>query len=243
MSLKKYLKGVNNKKQLIDELLDIIINDSELKSRKLKQLKVDSVNDVFDEFISIGNMAYSNGDVTLYKHFMDSLFYLIDNEPNDILKKDIFNNMVHFMNMCIEHNNQLLYSIILDNIQNQILKTKDTHIAYDYVTFLEIFINNALRRDFTGGVIKTLQAFININHHFTNNSMQLNSVNLKNFIIELCAKKMQSVNLDEDAKKLIMVLSQEVMKNTDNYELDPLNQHASVSQGGNIESYLNARAR
>jgi hypothetical protein len=145
--------------------------------------------------------------------------------------------------MCIEHNNQLLYSIILDNIQNQILKTKDTHIAYDYVIFLEIFINNALRRDFTGGVIKTLQAFININHHFNNNSMQLNSVNLKNFIIELCAKKMQSVNLDEDAKKLIMVLSQEVMKNTDNYELDPLNMHASVSQGGNIESYLNARAR
>jgi hypothetical protein len=169
---------------------------------------------------------------------MDSLIYLIDNEPNNILKKDIFNNIVHFMNVCIEHNDQLSYSIILDNIQNQILKTKDTHIAYDYVKFLELFINKALRRDFTGGVIKTLQAFININHHFTNNSMHLNSVNLKNFLIELCAKKMQSVNLDENEKKLIMLLSQEVMKNTDNYELDPFTMHASGSQGGNIKRYL-----
>jgi len=80
-SLKKYVKGVNNRKQIIDEMLDIIINDSELNSNKLKQLKVDSLNDVFDEFISIGNMVYFNGDLTLYEHFMNSLFYLFENEP------------------------------------------------------------------------------------------------------------------------------------------------------------------
>lgn len=128
-SLKKYVKGVNNRKQIIDEMLDIIINDSELNSNKLKQLKVDSLNDVFDEFISIGNMVYFNGDLTLYEHFMNSLFYLFENEPKKISDKDIFNKIVHFMNMCIEHNNQLAYTIILDNFQNQIYKTK-IHLLY-----------------------------------------------------------------------------------------------------------------
>jgi hypothetical protein len=235
MSLKKYVKGVNNRKQLIDELLDIIINDSELKSNKLKQLKVDSINDVFDEFISIGNMAYSNGDVTIYKYFMDSLFYLIDNEPKNTLKRDIFNNIEHFMNMCIEHNNKLSYAIILKNFQNQIFKTKDSFIAYDYVKFLEIFINNALKRNFTGGVMITLQAFININHHFNDYSMHLNSANLKNFLVVLCSTKIQSVSLDEDEKKFIMLLSQEVMKNTENYELNPFNMRTSDHQEGILE--------
>jgi len=110
-------------------MLDIIINDSELNSNKLKQLKVDSLNDVFDEFISIGNMVYFNGDLTLYEHFMNSLFYLFENEPKKISDKDIFNKIVHFMNMCIEHNNQLAYTIILDNFQNQIYKTK-IHLLY-----------------------------------------------------------------------------------------------------------------
>jgi len=223
MSLKKYVKGVNNRKRIIDELMDIITNDSEFNSNKLKKLKVDSINVVFDEFISIGNMAYLNGDVTLYKYFMNSLFYLIDDESNKILNEDIFKNIMHFMNMDIETNNQLSYSIILDNFENQIYKTKDTFIAYDYVKFLELFINNALKRNFTDGVIKTLQIFININNYFNNNSMHLNSTKLKNFVIALCATKIQSSDLDNQDKHLILLLSQEVMKNTDSYELNPFN--------------------
>ena len=37
MSLKKYIKGVNNRKRIIDELMDIITNDSEFNSNKLKK--------------------------------------------------------------------------------------------------------------------------------------------------------------------------------------------------------------
>jgi len=56
--------------------------------------------------------------------------------------------------------------------------------------------------------------------------MLLNSMELKNFLIDLCAKKIQSINLDEHDKKVIMLLSQEVMKNTENYELDAVHMGA-----------------
>ena len=73
MSIKKYVRERYEKRKLLSEMKNIIIEEPKKEFKTLKQLDINTISEVMEMYINIGNMSYISGDNDIFEYFIESL--------------------------------------------------------------------------------------------------------------------------------------------------------------------------
>ena len=199
MSIKRFIDERIEKRELINELKNMIISESYKKKSKYKKV---TINDIIKHLITIGNMSYISGDMYLFEHFIESLFEIINANSGIINNDELLKHIYNFGIMSSHSHNINLYLIIINNLEKNIYGLKETLSINNYLVFFKNLALKSEKENFELGILETIKIFKKINEYFINNNIEINRIYLKNIIILLIyyAEK----NKKESLKNIIL---------------------------------------
>lgn len=185
MSIKKFARERQEKRKLLTELKNIIIEEPDKNLRKLRKYNISTVDDVINIFFNVGNMSYFLGDNDIFDFFIESSFEIISAESDNINKNDLIKYIKNYGFMSAQNYNIITYSIILKNIKKHIFNLEKVQLINFYLRTLKDLVMIPEIKDYEVGVIEALYIFNEINDYFIFKGMRVNRVYLKNIIISI----------------------------------------------------------
>lgn len=209
MSLKRYLKEREEKRKLLSEIRDIIIDEPNKKIKNLKKFNISTIDEVMKMYINIGNTTYSSGDNDAFEYYIESLFEIIKAKCEDFNNNDLIKNIKKYGIMSAHNYNIIKYSIILNIIKRHVFKLEDLQSINQYIKLLGDFTLIAENNNYEEAVMETLQVIKKIHDYLIDKSMHVNVVYLKNIIISLIHSA--EINQHEYLKKIIIMEVKDIL--------------------------------
>jgi hypothetical protein len=166
--------------------------------RILDNLNIKDESKVLDHFLNLGNVSFFTGDFDLFEYFLKSLFEIAD--ENKINEKKLLNHIFYLSNNCILTHNIFPFSIILNNVKNEITKSNDMSHINRYLKNLKKLALKSLTNNFDSGFIEIINVLNDLHEHFVNNNMDISGLFIKNILITLISStlKHQRPNLKNE---------------------------------------------
>jgi hypothetical protein len=183
MSIKKYISESLEKQKVMEEIYNILTEDDERNVRRGRREQ--SMETIVNLLINIGNQAYTQGDLDTFKHFISTLFELMDYELDNIKTEDLLKHVRYFVLMATHNHNIYTYSTIMEQFNQSLRKIDDSQIVNEYLQILRELALGSIRNNFELGVLEVVKTFRSINDHFSENKMHISSLYLKNLMIML----------------------------------------------------------
>lgn len=185
MKIKDYLQGRTNKRNVIDEVKDIIINGSIQKNKTLRKSGITTEENVFRLLINHGSISLSSGDIDTFRYFMEALYEIIEANPS--YSEKISEHVERFSYLVArERNVYNLSSIIQPLIGNiQSLETMES-VNKDLKSLGKLAVI-CEGEGFDAGVLEVIQALRALHKHFEDEEKHVNDVYLKNTVISIIA--------------------------------------------------------
>lgn len=209
MSVKRYVKERHTKRELLLEIKKMIIEESSEEMKTFEILNVNTVDEVMRQFINIGNMSYFCGDNDAFEYFIESLFDIVNAEPNGIDSEELIKRIYHYSLMSAQNYDIIAYSVILNNIKKNILKLTEAQPVNQYLMILKDLAVISVSNNLKAGIMEALHAFRGINDHFVDNKMHINRMYLKNIIISIVYSAEKSRH--EKLKDTLLAESSEIL--------------------------------
>lgn len=202
MSLKRYLKERQEKRKLLSEIKDIIIDKSNKKIKNLKKFNINSIDEVMKMHVNIGNTTYLSGNNDAFEYYIESLFEIINAKCDNLNNDDLLENIKKYGVMSAHNYNIITYSIILNSIKKQIIKLSDLQSINQYIKILGELALITENINYEEAIMEALQAIKEIHDYMIDENMQVNKVYLQNIIISLIHSA--GINQHEYLKRIII---------------------------------------
>ena len=210
MSVKKYIRERYEKRKLLSEMKNIIIEEPKKEIKTLKQLDINTISEVMEMYINIGNMSYISGDNDIFEYFIESLFEIINAAPEKLNEKELVKYIYKYGLMSSRNYNITPYCIILSNIKNNVFKSEDMQIINQYLKILENLAITSEAHNYESGTMETLYILKDIDDYLKEKNMEVNRFYLKNIVIS--AIHSAEKNQHEHLKDKIVAESNEILE-------------------------------
>jgi hypothetical protein len=184
MSSRKFIRDRIEKRELIDDLKNAILSGSEGRVRGFEKLGANSINDVLDLMISVGNTAYTTGEIDVFNYFIGSLFDIV-NSNAEIDLDELLESIFQFGVMSTYSYDIYSYSIILENFVDYTCSLKEMETIEQNLHILKKLALESDKKGFDSGVLQVAVAFKDIADYLQKENMLLSRFFLKNHLISM----------------------------------------------------------
>lgn len=210
MSIKKYVRERHEKRKLLSEMKNIIIEEPKKEFKTLRQLNINTISEVMEMYINIGNMSYISGDNDLFEYFIESLFDIINAAPEKFNERELVKYIYKYGLMSSRNYNITPYCIILSNIKTNVFKSEDMQIINQYLKILENLAITSEAHNYESGTMETLHILKDIDDYLKEKNMEVNRFYLKNIVISVIHSAEK--NQHEHLKDKIVAESNEILE-------------------------------
>jgi hypothetical protein len=211
MEIKNYLQGLTNKRNLIDEVKDILINGSIQKNKTLKKSGITTEEGVFDLLINHGSISLSSGDIGIFRYFIEALYEIM--EANPFYSERISEHFERFCYLVSRERNVYNLSSIVQPIISKIHSSETMESVNENLKTLGKLALICEGEGFDAGVLEVIQALSRLHERFENEGKHINDIYLKNQVITIIASVERRGNrvlkeqLSSQTRKLINLTS------------------------------------
>ena len=185
MKINDYLKGLTNKRNLIDEVKDIIINGSIQKNKTLRKSGITTEEDVFGLLINHGSISLSSGDIDTFRHFIEALYEIREDNPS--YSEKISEHVERFSYLVARERNVYNLSSIIQPLIVDIQSLETVESVNVELKSLGKLASICEGEGFDAGVLEVIQALRALHEHFEDEEKHVNDVYLKNLVISIIA--------------------------------------------------------
>ncbi len=231
MKIKDYLQGLTNKRNLIDEVKDVIINGSIQKNKTLRKSGITTEEDVFGLLINHGSISLSSGDIDAFRHFMEALYEIMEANPS--YGEKISEHVERFSYLVARERNVYNLSSILQPIMGNIQSLETMESVNEDLKSLGKLASICEGEGFDAGVLEVVQSLGVLHEHFEDEGKHVYDVYLKNLVISIIASVERKGNrelleqLMSQTRELLNIAS---MSKDDNVNAKYVEQDAEASQ-------------
>lgn len=185
MKIKDYLQGLTDKRNLIDEVKDVIINGSIQKNKTLRKSGITMEEDIFGLLINHGSISLSSGDIDTFRHFMEALYEIM--EANTSYGEKISEHVERFIYLVARKRNVYNLSSIIQPIIGNIQTLETMESVNEDLKSLGKLASICEGEGFDAGVLEVIQSLMALHEHFEDEGKHVNDVYLKNLVISIIA--------------------------------------------------------
>jgi len=185
MKINDYLKGLTNKRNLIDEVKDIIINGSIQKNITLRKSGITTEEDVFGLLINHGSISLSSGDIDTFRHFLEALYEIMEVHPS--YSEKISKHVERFCYLVARERNVYDLSGIIQPLMENIQSLETMESVNKDLKSLGKLASICEGEGFDAGVLEIIQALRALHEHFEDEEKHVNDIYLKNLVISIIA--------------------------------------------------------
>jgi len=185
MKIKDYLKGLANKRKLIDEVKDIIINGSIQSNKTLRKSGITTEEDVFGLLINHGSISLSSGDIDTFHHFVEALYEIMGANPS--YGKRISEHVERFSYLVARERNVYNLSSIIHPLMGNIQSLEAMESVNEDLKSLGKLASICEGEGFDSGVLEVIQSLRALHEYFEDEEKHVNDVYLKNLVISIIA--------------------------------------------------------
>lgn len=196
MSVKNFIKEREEKQRLLLELKNIILKEDSRGLKIFKKLNIKDFDEVLKLFVNIGNTSYVSGDNYIFEYFVESLFEMINADPEELDKEEIIKYIHNYGIMSAQNYDIISYSTIVEGFKENIVMQEETKVINYHLKILRELASKAVALNFELGVLEVLNALRDIHGRFVDDDKQVNGLYLMNTIISLIYSAERSRNLD-----------------------------------------------
>lgn len=199
MLVKNFVKEREEKQRLLSELKNIILKEDNRGLKIFKKLNIKNFDEVFKLFVNIGNTSYVSGDNYVFEYFIESLFEMINADPEELDKEEMIKYIHNYGIMSAQNYDIMSYSTIVKGFKENMSMREETKVINHNLKILRELASKAAALNFELGVLEVLNALRDIYRKFIEDDKQVNGLYLKNTIIFLIytADKNRHVDLKE----------------------------------------------
>jgi len=187
MSLKNFIRAKKDKKKVVNEIVDIIKNGSSLNQKTIRKNGEVSFDEAFSYLLDIGSMSCSSGDLSVFSHFIESLFDVL-NEIDGDKRSKLIEAVYNFGFMFAHAHNAYYYDAILRSLERGVTELYGPDEVRAYLEILKMLSINSLREGFEAGVQKALTIIRGLNGHFVERGQEISNLYLKSVLIHILSK-------------------------------------------------------
>jgi len=184
MSVKKFIRERMEKRALIDDLKRAVISGSNSKTRDFDKIDASSSRDVLDLMISVGNVAFTAGEIDVFEYFIDAMFDVVGSGA-DVNTDELLESVLHFGVMSTYNHDIYSYSIVLENFVEYIFGLREMEAIDSNLRVLRKMALESGRKGFDSGVLQVAAALKDTADHLDKEGMQLSRFFLKNHLISM----------------------------------------------------------
>jgi hypothetical protein len=231
MKINDYLKGLTNKRNLIDEVKEVIINGSIQKNKTLRKSGITTEEDVFGLLINHGSISLSSGDIDAFRHFIAALYEIMEANPSYVEK--ISEHVERFSYLVARERNVYNLSSIIQPIIGNIQSLETMDSVNEDLKSLGKLASICEGENFDAGVLEVIQSLGVLHKHFEDEGKHVNDVYLKNLVISIIASVERKGNrelleqLTSQTRELLNIAS---MSKDANINAKYVEQNAEASQ-------------
>jgi hypothetical protein len=184
MSVKKFIRERMEKRALIDDLKRAVISGSDGRTRDFDRIDASSSSDVLDLLISVGNVAFTAGEIDVFEYFIDAMFDVVGSGA-DVNTDELLESVLHFGVMSTYNHDIYSYSIVLENFVEYIFGLREMEAIDSNLRVLRKMALESERKGFDSGVLQVAAALKDTANHLEKEGMQLSRFFLKNHLISM----------------------------------------------------------
>jgi hypothetical protein len=184
MSVKKFIRERMEKRALIDDLKRAVLNGSNGRTRDFDRLDASSSRDILDLMISVGNVAFTAGEIDVFDYFIEAMFDVVASGA-DVNSEELLESVLHFGVMSTYNHDIYSYSIILENFVEYIFGLREMEEIDGNLRVLRKMALESERKGFDSGVLQVAAALKDTSDHLEKEGMQLSRFFLKNHLISM----------------------------------------------------------
>jgi len=185
MSLKNFVSNRSEKIEILSQIKDIILKQSDKQLQTLKKLNISKFDEVLQIFLNIGNMSYISGDIVLFEFFIKSLFELMHAESEALDKDELMKYIQNYGLKSVKDHDIAQFSIILNNLKEYTFELKGTKNINSYLRILKNLALKSESHNYELGTFEVLSVFNELNGYFKDKKMDINRFYLHNNLISL----------------------------------------------------------
>lgn len=185
MSLKNFVSNREEKREILSQIKNIILKQSDKQLQTLKKLNISKFDEVLQLFLNIGNMSYISGDITLFEYFIKSLFELMHAEAKELNKYELIKYIQNYGLKSVKDHDIAQFSIILNNLKKYIFELKGTKNINSNLRILKNLALKSESHNYELGTFEILSVFNELNEYFKDNKMDINRLYIHNNLISL----------------------------------------------------------
>jgi hypothetical protein len=184
MGSKDFFKELENKKKLVDELKEALIEESPGKIWSLNGGE-EGLEILLAAFMSTGNMAYRSGDGLFLEYFFEALLEVVDAEPDGIDTNRLFEIIPSFGLRAIRDTDPLAFSAVVGALSDTILDLEAVESIDRLVKALSDLTLKATDNGLESWAIEVVNVLCNLDRYFDEYGLGVSRVSLRNAVVSL----------------------------------------------------------
>jgi hypothetical protein len=179
----QYLQDRAKRESQINEIKEILLDESETKLSRYKKFGLESKNGYLRLLMDLGNQAFYSGDTEVSRLFLQVILEL---KAAGVLDEDIFLGRIqHFGLRSIDRLDYDFFALTLDGFVEHIYGLNENSSVYICLQVLEKLSHGAVSKDNEACIAKLINVFALLSVHFENQSMLVSKMEIGNFVISL----------------------------------------------------------
>ncbi len=209
VSFKDYLQEREGRLELLSGLKQAILSEPHKNGKLLKKYGVETSEEVLWMLVSQGNMAYRSGDLEAFEYFVELLFEIIDNSPEDVEEEQVLREIKHCGLMSAHHHNYHPFRAVLENYGEYLGGKSDVESYRHHLSVMRDLGLKSLNENFEAGVFKVVGVLRDLNDSLKEKELEVCRTYLKNAVIAIVSSVERSQR--EDLKGRIVSDVQEIL--------------------------------
>jgi len=185
MSIKEFIRGRSKKRKLIDEFRKTIVSGAIQKNKTFRKAGITTKDEALQLMINVGFELYSSGDIDTFRHFIDSLYDIIDSDQS--ISGEVTGHIEKFGIMTSRDHHYYHFSSVVRATEEHTSELRAVESVNGGLKTLGVLASMCQKEEFEEGVLEVLEALLGLHSFFEEEDMQVNVLYLKNVVISIIA--------------------------------------------------------
>lgn len=209
MSVKHLVKERAEKRKLLSEIKEAILEGPNKKMNTFKKLNIRTLDEALSLLINIGNMSFVSGDNDIFEPFIEALYEIVHANIEGLEKERLIKYIHNYGLRSAKDHDIIPYSIVLKNLKEHVLDLRETRSVNAYLGILKNLALKSETSNYELGTLEALRVFRELNGHFADNGMHVNKFYLKSIMISLMSSA--ETNRHERLKHKILAGAKDIL--------------------------------
>jgi hypothetical protein len=209
MSVKHLVKERAEKRKLLSEIKEAILEGPNKKRNTFKKLNIRTLDEALSLLINIGNMSFVSGDNDVFEPFIEALYEIVQADIEGLEKERLIKYIHNYGLRSAKDHDIIPYSIVIKNLKEHVLDLRETRSVNAYLGILKNLALKSETSNYELGTLEALRVFREFNGHFNDNAMYVNKFYLKSIMISLMSSA--ETNRHERLKHKILAEAKEIL--------------------------------